>query len=184
MSPKPKTSRRTVLSKDVPSSGLLPNEQITDKIEAKYKSHPSDGYWGYTDQSRWNFERGDSVVKGRVEASVSVTDLQTFLKWLEDNTVSDTTKITVSSVFFRTLTDEQRASIEAADTKKAERVAKEKAVAAERRRKQREAERKAKEAARKREEAYAKEREGDDLANALKVLKKHGLKIVSVSESK
>jgi hypothetical protein len=184
MTAKPKTSRRSVLVKDVPATGLLPNESITDKIEAKYKNHPNSGYWGYADKRLWNFERGDDVIKGRVEASVSVTDLHTFLKWLEDNTISDTTKITVSSVFFRTLTDDQRASIDATDAKKSERQAREKAARAAAAKKAKEAEKKREEERRKREEAYAKEREGGDLAHALKVLKKHGLKIVSVSESK
>lgn len=183
MATKPKTSRRTVLAKDAPSTGLLPNEVITNKIEANYKKHPYSTFEDYSDRSRWNFELGDDVIKGRVKASVSVNDLRTFLKWLEDNTVYDTTVVTVSSVFFRALTDEQRASIEATDANKAKRVAKEKAAIAERRKKQREADRKAKEAARRREEAYAKEQEGKELSRALKVLTKHGLKAIPVSKA-
>lgn len=101
----------------------------------------------------------------------------------------EVTTATVDSTFHRVMTDRLTADLAGAIERKANRVAKQKAETAARAKKRREDEAAAKKKARLREEreqalidAAKVRNDFGDLAQALKVLKKHGLKIVTIDD--
>lgn len=116
---------------------------------------------------------------------------QSILTGSFDLPVPEVTKAVVDSTFHRIMTDQFTADLAKVTERKAARAAKQRAETAERAKKQR-----AEDAARKKKlkqqeerdallvESAKANREFGDLAQALKVLKKHGLKIVTVDEDK
>jgi hypothetical protein len=207
-SERPKTKQMTIDKADL-HSGAFANETLFGR-SVTYKTRGYRARWNYRDDGDRTIHTNDDVIKGEYSAYLSEKELKEFFDWMTQNVTWHVTKVSpytggsaevrgstfdlpvfkpsqihVSSTFYRKMTDVQKEDLEKVKAAKADRMAKQKEATKLAAAKRREAEKKAREAEKKAQERAAAKvanSEFTDLAQALKVLKKHGLKIVTVEE--
>lgn len=207
---KPKTKQVTIDLKDINSAALRP-EVLAQGLKIVYRHRPRHRYTYYSHSNSYSRSNStvvhlgaESTIVGTLQGNVSIDNLPIILAWINKNcswhrtvvsyskpkqvvlgpgespTVPTFGSAWVDSTVHRNITDAMQADLDAIEAAKSERKKKERQVAKERKAKA-DAERRA-------QEKKAQEREAGteftDLATALKTLKKHGLKIVTVEEKK
>lgn len=203
MTTKPKTRQVTLDGRDITKTTLT-NEN-TGAGQVRYKSRPNRDYY-YSNSTKdkvIHLGPNDETIEGHYYHHVTEAGAIAYLEWVKDNCVwhrtefiygtppratiagtetslptPKTAKMTVISTVHRKMTPALTEELAKVNESKAARVAKEKAAAKAEKAK-RDKERRDKEKAAKNREASA---EYIDLASALKVLKQHGLTIVSVED--
>jgi hypothetical protein len=205
-SDKPKTRQMTLDGRDI-SKDSFPAEKVGGG-QVTYKSRTNHGYYygykGAKDKDRRIYlGPNDETIVGTYYRTVSEDEARAYLSWVEQNctwhrtvlnfdrlsqvVVSGTdhtmpapepAEVTIESTVHRKMTPALTADLANAIEAKAARVAKKKAAAKAAKAKRDKERREAAKA----EKSQASAAEFGDLAAALKTLKKHGLRIVTVEE--
>ncbi len=194
----PKLRSKTIDTKDLGSA--FPAEKVVG-CNVRFKERTG---WGYGSRTNYRIQIGenDTTIRGNLDAELNLEEITRLLGWLKANCVWHKTEVSysdpkrsvlvnsfevpapnvargyVNSVFHRKMTETQLADLAAVEQRRASRMAKQKAETKERAAKQRAEDKKHKAE----QERRSASTEFSDLATALKVLKKHGLKIVTIEK--
>lgn len=209
--PAPKTKQTTILNVDL-GKGLGDERVLGHDISYREAPPWRYGSLPHVRQTRTVIRMGENnqTIRGTFSGKLAKADVKRFMAWLAANTVWhstefsegrvprktvrgtifevptwDPTDVRVYSVFMRKMTKEQIADLATVEKNKVARIEKEKLQRKEHQAKERKARAEAKKRQaelEKRAESKRQEVEFTDLAQALKVLSKHGLKIVTVDE--
>lgn len=204
MTARPKTRQVTLDGRDMGKTTFA-DEKVPHGV-VRYKSRPNRGGYYYSNTTKdriINIGPNDATVVGHYRGYATEDEAVAYLKWVEQNCdwhrtefiygtppratltgtatslpAPKTAKMTIVSTVYRKMTPSLTADLANVNEAKAKRIEKEKAATKAAKAK-RDKERREREKAAKNREATA---EFGDLASALKVLKRHGLTIVSVED--
>lgn len=196
---KPKTKQMTITKSDLPK-GAFAFEKIEDANRSVDYKQGNPYYYGRVGGDQVIHLGPNDTIQGTFHHNVTTVCLDAYLAWIKENCIWHKTTITyhepkravltdldvsrapvevteawVNSVVLRKMTDRQKQDLAKVKAAKEARVAKQKAET-----KKRAAEERALRA--KEKKANAIHDEYGDLASALHILKKHGLKVVTVDE--
>lgn len=203
MSKRPRVKQRTFEEADL-HSGAFAAEKLPTGGTVQYRRRAPHDYY-YTKVKRTvRFGENDTIV-GAWTGWLSLEQAQVLLDWLKSETTwhdttfepeqpkkaavngfgiptFEVTRVWVDSKFHRKMTQALKDDLARVEQATATRKAKEREASKKRKAEVRAAQKKSAEALKKRAAAQDAVEEFGDLASALKVLKKHGLKIVTVEE--